>query len=301
MKCLVLFSLLLTLFSSGGHAQQNPFRRPAATQQDSMTTPKTTPSPKSTGSKLWKIIPFGRTLLSGQRILIGKLSSMLRSLKASPHPSTFAMLLLFAFLYGIIHSLGPGHAKTLFASHGLARGSPHRKTWIAGMLFSVTHTGSAILLFTVFRLLLGSSRSERDAFSHDMMVVSGILITVAGIIILFSSLLEKKAQSAAGTLLLRSTGLRTVAVIAGLAPCPGAFLILTFSHIVGILPVGIAAVVAVSLGMSITVSFAGMAGSGIGKRITTREHHQWLSISGTIIRYIAAVMIITVGLLMAFG
>lgn len=301
MKCLVLFSLLLTLFSSGGYAQQNPFRRPAVNQQDSLVTPKAAHSPKSAESKLWNIIPFGRTLLSGQRILIGKLSSMLRSLKTSPHPSTFAMLLLFAFLYGIIHSLGPGHAKTLFASHGLSRGSPHRKTWIAGILFSVTHTGSAILLFAVFRFLLGSGQSERDTFSHDMMVVSGILITVAGIIILFSSLLEKKAQSAAGTLLRRSTGLMTVAVIAGLAPCPGAFLILTFSHIIGILPVGIAAVVAVSLGMSITVSFAGMAGSGFSKRISNENGSTLLHGIGSVIRYLAAAMIIAIGLLMAVG
>jgi ABC-type nickel/cobalt efflux system permease component RcnA len=245
-------------------------------------------------SGLWKLIPFSRELLTGQRFLIGKLSSALRAIKAHPHPSTVAVLLLFAFLYGIIHSIGPGHAKTLFISHGLSRASPFRATWIAGAIFSLTHTGSAVVLFMVFRILLGLGQKERDAFSHDMIVVSGILIIIAGIIIIISSLLEKKAHSAASRLLKRSTELIPVAIIAGLAPCPGAFLILTFSSVIQILPIGIAAVAAVSLGMAITVSFA-------GKTVSSRDNHPLWSTAATVIRYLAAVIIITIGLLMVIG
>ena len=310
MKQIPLLSLLLIIFVFEAYSHQNPFRRPArpsASQQDS--TRKTAAGPKnapsdannSVRSRLWKHLPFGRPILTGQRVLTGKLSSVLRSIKADPRPSTFAVLLTFAFLYGIIHSLGPGHAKTLFASHGLSRRSSRRNTWIAATIFSLTHTGSAVILFTVVKLLSGTGRGEQELFTHDMMVLSGILIIVAGSIIMTSSFLERKARKAAGTVLRRSTSLPAVAVMAGLAPCPGAFLILTFSHIIGILPVGIAAVAAVSLGMAITVSLAGIAGSSIGNTLSTGKNSLILQKIGSLIRFPAAGMIIAVGILMLLG
>lgn len=299
---LLFYSILLLTAVSPGYAQQNPFRRPAAASTDTVDRSRAPVPVKKlrNRNRLWKIVPFGRKLLSVQRRLSGKLSSSLRAIKAHPRPSTVTVLLLFAFLYGIIHSLGPGHAKTLFISHGLSRASPFRETWIAGAVFSLTHTGSAIVLFTVFRMLLGLGQSERDVFSDDILTVSGVLIIIAGIIIVVSSLLEKKAHSAAGALLRRSTGLVPVAVIAGLAPCPGAFLILTFSSIIGILHLGIAAVIAVSFGMALTVSGAGLAGTGIGRLIAGRKKRRVWHVAGEVIRYLAAGAIISVGLLMVF-
>ena len=306
MRYIVFFILLLIGFHAG-LAQQNPFRRPASAGTDTVDLSRKSPpempvKKNNSGKRLWKLVPFGRELLSTQRSLSGKLSSTLRAIKADPGPVTIAVLLFFAFLYGIIHSLGPGHAKTLFISHGLSRASPIRANWIGGAVFSITHTGSAIVLFLVFRMALGWKQSRSDSFSQDMIMVSGILIIAAGIIVIISSVLEKKAQYAAGTFLRRSTGLIPVAVIAGLAPCPGAFLILTFSNIIGILPVGIAAVAAVSLGMAITVSLAGIAGSSIGNKLGDRgERRQTWCIVGTVVRYLAAGVIIAVGLLMVTG
>ncbi|MBN1603726.1 MAG: hypothetical protein JW915_19090 [Chitinispirillaceae bacterium] len=305
MKLYFFFGLLLLCFETGN--SQLAFRNSAAASNDSTYSRgrnKTETSAKKTGSntRLWGLIPFSRELLSAQRTLSGKLSSTLRAIKAKPGPVTVATLLFFAFLYGILHSLGPGHAKMLFISHGLSRASPFRTMWLAGALFSLTHAGSAIVLFIVFRKLLGLGQSHSDAFSQDMITMSGILIIVAGSMIFISSILEKKAQNTAGTILHRSSGIIPVAIVAGLAPCPGAFLILTFSSIIHLLPVGIAAVAAVSIGMAITVSFAGMAGSSLGKAVTGKggDHHIWHRI-GTLIRYLAALIIILVGLLMILG
>jgi nickel/cobalt transporter (NicO) family protein len=305
MKYIVLLCCILTEFHYGS-AKQNPFRRPASVKTDTVDETRNSPPEMPvknvrSRNRIWKLIPFGRELLSAQRALSGKLTGTLRAIKAHPHPSTIAVLLIFAFLYGIIHSLGPGHAKTLFISHGVTRRSPHRATWIAGAVFSLTHTGTAMLLFTIFKLLLGLKTQEQDMFSRNMITISGILIIIAGIIIIVSSMLEKRAHSAAGGLLRRSTGLVPVAVIAGLAPCPGAFLIMTFSAVIGVLPVGVAAVIAVSLGMAVTVSFAGMAGSSIGKTIDRDNTHKIWRLTGTIIRCGAAGIIIVIGMLMAIG
>jgi ABC-type nickel/cobalt efflux system permease component RcnA len=300
------FICLVLILSQSVFPQQNPFRRPAPVTTNSQppppgNTPEKTAKTNRSGNRLWKIIPFNREILSAQRALSGKLSSTLRAIKADPGPGTVAILLFFAFLYGIIHSLGPGHAKTLFISHGLSRASPMRATWLGGAVFSITHTGSAIVLFLVFRMALGWKQGQSDVLSEKMVMVSGILIIAAGIIIVLSSVLEKRAQRTAGTFLLHSSGLIPVAVIAGLAPCPGAFLILTFSTVIGILPVGIAAVAAVSSGMAITVSLAGMAGSSIGKSVGNRNSHPVWHIAATGIRYGAAGIIIAIGLLMVTG
>jgi|GEM_PF-1186320 len=299
--CTILLVLLMTFLC--GYAQQNPFRRPESGKHDTVAVSRIKQSNKTGKSEnvLWKMVPFSRKLLLWQRTLSGKLSSVLRNIKTNPHPSTLAVLLLIAFLYGIIHSIGPGHAKTIFISHGLSRATPHCDTWIAGAVFSITHCGSAIILFTILKTLLGGGQREHDMFSNDMAVLSGILIMIAGIIIITSSLIENKAHFMANKLLRRSTGLVPVAAIAGLVPCPGAFLVLTFSSVIGILPAGIAAVAAISSGMAITVSLAGMAGSSIGKLMEGRKNSRVGHIAGAIIRYIAAGVIIAIGAIMVSG
>lgn len=297
---ILLFLLLIFLC---GYAQQNPFRRPNSGKDDTVAVSRIKQSVKTGKDEniLWKMIPFSRELLSWQRILSGKLSSLLRNIKTHPRPSTVALLLLIAFFYGIIHSIGPGHAKTIFISHGLSRVTPHCDTWIAGAVFSITHCGSAIILFTVLKTVLGGGQREHDMFSEDVAVLSGILIMVAGVIIVISSLLENKVHFMAGKLLRRSTGLVPVAAVAGLVPCPGAFLVLTFSGVIGILPAGIAAVAAISAGMAITVSLAGMAGSSMGKLMEGGKNSRIGHVAGAVIRYTAAGVIIAIGAIMVSG
>jgi nickel/cobalt exporter len=245
---------------------------------------------------VWKYLPFSRTLLSLQRDLSAKLSHRLRKIKERPNPAAIAGLLILAFLYGIIHSLGPGHAKALFVSHGLTRATPLRSTWVAGAVFSFTHTGSSMLLFFVVRAALGGGLAESEMYSARFTALGGVLIMAAGGIIIFSSMIEKAAHSLAGRLLHRSSSLPMVAVMAGIAPCPGAFLILSFSSIVGI-----AAVIAVSVGMAIIVSVAGTVGSTVGRIIVRQDSRTVWHTFIKVIRCLGGVLILAIGAVMAFG
>ncbi|MFW6254840.1 MAG: nickel/cobalt transporter [Chitinivibrionales bacterium] len=248
----------------------------------------------------WSHIPFADKLLSLQRNLTGKLSGSLREIKTSPGPGPIIGLLLMAFIYGVIHSLGPGHAKVLFMSHTLSRPTPVKAAWGAGTIFSATHTGMAILIFLVLRKLLGLGQVQSELYSSRLLMLSGVLIMVAGAMVLFSSYLEDIAQSAAGRIVRGASSLPAVAVVAGLAPCPGAFLILTFSSIIGILHVGILAVVAVSLGMALTVSVIGSLGGVIGGSLFQEKNRPAMQLLQKGARFLGGAAIVLIGAMMVF-
>jgi nickel/cobalt exporter len=298
--CVFLSVILCCLY---GYAQQNPFRSPSPVPDTIRNQSHISPQrPSVQGKKIvWKYLPFSRTLVLLQRDLSAKLSHRLRKIKERPNPAAIAGLLILAFLYGIIHSLGPGHAKALFVSHGLTRATPLRSTWVAGAVFSFTHTGSSMMLFFVVRTALGGGLAESEMYSAHFTALGGILIMVAGGVIIFSSMIEQAAQSIAGRLLRGSSSLPTIAVMAGIAPCPGAFLILSFSSIVGIISIGIAAVIAVSIGMAIIVSIAGTVGSTVGKIIVRQDNRTVWHTFIKVIRCLGGVLILAIGAVMAFG
>jgi ABC-type nickel/cobalt efflux system permease component RcnA len=207
-------------------------------------------------------------------------------------------LLLLSFIYGIVHSLGPGHAKVLFLSHTLARPATIRQTWLAGGLFSLTHAGTSIVLFLVLRLLLGAGQGEIDRYSRNIVRLSGGLVLAAGVLIVVSDRLERVVHTSVQRLAKRASGLSTVAVFAGLAPCPGAFLILVFTSILGMLPAGLIAVGAVSAGMAVTVSSVTTAGGLLAARVATHHPTRRAAVAGRILRLAGAGMIMLLGVAM---
>jgi nickel/cobalt exporter len=249
----------------------------------------------------WAHVPFSQQLLSVQRRLVGGLSRALRTQRQKPGVAGVLFSLMLALVYGVVHSLGPGHGKLLFVSHTLARPSPRAAIWRAGALFAATHTGMALVAFLVLRVLLGQERGQIELYSQRMLRVSGILVALAGLLVLASPLLEKMVLAVAGRLSRSVASLNALAVIAGLSPCPGAFLILVFSSISGVLYLGVLAVVTVSVGMAVTVSMFGHLGGLVEAHLRTGQQNKvWLLLHDAV-RYLGAAAIIALGLLMALG
>jgi ABC-type nickel/cobalt efflux system permease component RcnA len=209
--------------------------------------------------------------------------------------------MLLAFVYGVIHSLGPGHAKALFVSHTLTRPTPVRRIVSAAALFSLTHAGVAIVLFLLLRMLLGLGQGDIEVYSQKMFKMSGILVLVAGLLLAVSSYIENMTESSLKSALHGASSLKTIAVFAGLAPCPGAFLILVFTSIIGILPVGLCAVGAVSLGMAATVSAIASAGGLLASRLANEKLKRHHATFGKALRFTGAGAIMTIGALMFFA
>ncbi|MBD3314677.1 MAG: hypothetical protein GF344_02720 [Chitinivibrionales bacterium] len=291
---LLLSALLCATFAHG-----NPFRSSSHDTASHHVTPPPRNAPTTPAfGRLERKIPFVRKIFTYQRTLTTRLSRRLRSIQQQPGVMAVAGLLFLSFIYGMVHSLGPGHAKVLFLSHTFARPSTIRQTWLAGGLFSLTHAGTSIALFLVLRLLLGAGQGDINIYSRKMMRISGALVLVAGILIVASTRLEHLVNTSVQRLVKRASGLTTVAVFAGFAPCPGAFLILVFTSILGMLPAGLIAVGAVSLGMAVTVSTVTSAGGLLAARISGDQRIRRAAVLGKIIRFAGATGIILLGLAM---
>jgi ABC-type nickel/cobalt efflux system permease component RcnA len=134
-----------------------------------------------------------------------------------------------------------------------------------------------------------------------MLSLSGVLIVVAGAVVLLSPLLEDFLQARAKKIFRGVSSLSVLAVIAGMAPCPGVFLILVFSSVVGAMPVGILSVIAVSIGMAITVSTMGTIGGAMRTGMAKGRQHPFWGTALQVSRIAAGCLIVGVGLVMATG
>jgi nickel/cobalt transporter (NicO) family protein len=285
MKSLSLATFLILSilsFDLWGQAQ-NPFRTKrqptvsADTTADSTTSKYSTQPTKDIGAGYQIKPPFSASLYRLQQKFISTLSNSVKKISTQNSFSEVLWFLLAAFVYGIIHSLGPGHAKLLLSSQTLANPVATKQIWIAGTFFAATHAGTAILLFLILRLILGQSTTSVEAYSAEMLVVSAWLIILVGILIFVTLFLDIKRHSHCHSApkraivlpgpLRRFSPLSSLAISAGIIPCPGTLLVLSFANLFGLVWLGIAGALSVSLGMAITVSGLATVSNALGNSL----------------------------------
>ena len=81
-----------------------------------------------------------------------------------------------AFLYGVIHALGPGHGKLVVASYFLARDARIMRGLLMGLQIAVCHVLSAMVVVAAADLLL------RQAFGGAPAEVAGVRLASYGLI-----------------------------------------------------------------------------------------------------------------------
>ena len=208
-----------------------------------------------------------------QRRIQQSLSTSLSDIKAGSGSLALWTLAAVCFGYGVVHTLGPGHGKAVVVAYFLDSTRP--RAWIEGILagswIAFTHTLAALLLagglktFAVIGLF-GALREVRNVeiVSYTLILLIGFWRLWAGI----SGHLHEHAhdddhyhdqdhhhlypaqRTLAGWLLLTA---------AGIAPCAGALVVILLSLALGVLWAGIIGVIAIALGMAITLTAVGMA------------------------------------------
>jgi ABC-type nickel/cobalt efflux system permease component RcnA len=198
------------------------------------------------------------------------------------------------FGYGVVHTLGPGHGKAVVVAYFLDSSRP--RAWIEGIFaggwIAFTHTLAALLLAGALKLsstvgLLGAMREVRN-----VEIVSYTLILLVGIWRLWAGITGRlhehphgdhghdhhhhghdhghdhhhhdhapPQRTIAGWLLLTA---------AGIAPCAGALIIILLSIALDVLWAGVVGVIAIALGMAITLAAIGMA-SMVAHRLIIAE------------------------------
>ena len=147
----VLYLVSYLVLSSCGFLNANPFIS-SSKQEESTKTVKTMYVPVFVQKIIVKIAPIQKKLQS-------KLSTLVREFKTTGSKITLFFLLFLAFIFGIIHAIGPGHGKTILFTYFLAK----RTLFIRGILVSTIvaflHAISAILIVSVIALILKKKKS----------------------------------------------------------------------------------------------------------------------------------------------
>ena len=207
-------------------------------------------------------------ILAWQAAFFVQLRGALSALKESG--SAWPLLLGLGFGYGIFHAAGPGHGKAIVAGYIVANGRALRTGLAISTAAALVQALVAIGLVTiVFRVAGGTaalmSRTaqgvELAGFALVCLVGAGLLWRKAGA---FLARLDPSLAIAggcsescghlhgpapAGTRWRDGVG---VALAAGIRPCAGAIVVLTFAAAQGLYPAGIAAVAAMAAGTAIT-------------------------------------------------
>lgn len=219
-----------------------------------------------------------------QRRIQQMLSVSLRDIKSGSGSLALWTLATVCFGYGVVHTLGPGHGKAVVVAYFLDSTRP--RAWMegifAGAWIAFTHTLAALLLAGALKLLgtvglLGALREVRN-----VEMVSYLLILAIGIWRLWAGITgrlhehhhgddpdhhhghghhhhdhdhehrhhDPRQRTLAGWLLLTA---------AGIAPCAGALIVILLSIALGVVWAGVIGVIAIALGMAITLAAIGLA------------------------------------------
>lgn len=249
-------------FSSPSEAQ-NPFAPPPGTEQ-TVQQPTAEPSFFSTAF---------RSMMNLQRDMVRDIGRYMRDIKEGTSQTAIWVGIGFAFLYGAVHAIGPGHGKMVVASYFVGHEANVKRGILMGVQIAVTHVVSAVVLVSIvdigFRHFLGGVPAE----SKSIRLVSYGLIIVIGLYMLYRAIANALGHQVGhshshdhdhghehGHGHGHSHGYQQgiLAFFAGLVPCTGAILVMLFALANDILIFGIILVVAISAGMALTMSTIGI-------------------------------------------
>ncbi|MBN1573724.1 MAG: hypothetical protein JW984_11065 [Deltaproteobacteria bacterium] len=252
MKRLFLIIVLLSFLCPSTAVAQNPF----LDQGKDNTETERTETEISPPTFLQKVPRF---VVIWQKELRARMSTFALEIRERPFGSSFWLFLLLAFLYGVIHAAGPGHGKTVVASYFMNRPGSVRDGVVMANLIAFFHVASAtVIIVTVYLVLKKSGMSSFEEASPTLHKISYLLLLLLGLYLFSRTLYElvkgkyKNDRDSQGTAV--RGGILVTALAAGIIPCPGAAIILTFTMIIGIIGTGLLSMVFIALGMGLTVS-----------------------------------------------
>jgi len=208
---------------------------------------------------------FLQTITEWQYFLNKFISSNIRELKDDTSLTTSLVIIGIAFIYGVVHAAGPGHGKALVAFYFTSNKSDYKKAFKVGYLISVFHALSALVFtFGIYFIIEKMFRRNFAEFSNIAMSVSAVMIILVGLYLLYEAYSgrkhkEKKIQKT-------NKSEYAVSFSAGVVPCPGVMTIVLFCVVLGQYTVGILSAVAMSIGMGLTISLAGIFAIALNKK-----------------------------------
>ena len=236
----------------------NPLTGAAVEQREASATP---PQPSI-------LLGVGRTLLALQRTMNRAIGTHLQAIRDGGSPWALVVGLAFAFLYGVLHALGPGHGKVVVVSYFLSRHARVGRGLLMGGQIAVTHVVSAVVLSWLADLSLKTALGDSAGAIRGVQLVSYGATAAVGALMLARAVQrgrhrrdvrvsDQTCHHGHGP---ETEHLSLLALCVGLVPCTGAVVIMLFALANDMLITGTVLVVAIAAGMAVTMSALG----GIG-------------------------------------
>ena len=227
-------------------------------------------------------------LIEQQRQAQAELAAALRAVDRTPTPLAVWSLVGGSFFYGVLHAAGPGHGKAVLATYLLTQANPiGRGLWLT-VAASLCQGLTAIVLVLCLAALAGWALGEvtggagwLERLSCALLVGIGGVLAARAAMRLRDGLLPGTARSdgddgccsharlplgaASARGAWQRLGLELGVVLSiGLRPCTGAILVMTLAYLLGSLPAGVGAVLAMSAGTALAVAL--IASLALGAR-----------------------------------
>ena len=217
---------------------------------------------------------------------IAKIKTLFEEIKDDDKPYSYFLLLLFAFAYGLIHALGPGHGKTLVASYFLSNDKSYSKALLISLAIGVVHTFSAFLLTLVIYFIVESFLAQfMDNTIYYTTKISALIIIAIAVYLLYKKINVHRALrrqknfanfsttpphvSSCGCASCKvennSTDLALI-LSAGIIPCPGTVTLFIFALSLEMYTLGFLSAFVMSLGMSSIIFISAILSVTIRKK-----------------------------------
>jgi nickel/cobalt transporter (NicO) family protein len=201
---------------------------------------------------------------------------------------TLVSAIAAAMVFGAVHALMPGHGKAVLVSYYLGRPSDLRHGLLSGLILTLTHVGTAVVL-VLAGVVVVSSAFAVGGRTPAFETASATMITLMGAFLLWRALRSPRhAHERDG---------RALAFVTGLVPCPLTTFIMTYALVRGVLVLGLIVTTAMAVGMVATIGgFAAMA-------ILARDHcvlllartESWRSRLGKALEITGSVAVLVLG------
>ena len=210
-------------------------------------------------------------------LLKNNLKITLKDIKVNNNLSSYIWLLIFSFLYGIIHAIGPGHGKSLVSSYFINQKKSYVKALSISIFIGITHTFSAFLLTLFVYLSLGFIFNSAIVNIEQIATkLSAIIIIMIALYLIYKKIRKSKnnfqfSVSKKQSFISPSSSKHTssfscacnsckttstdigIILAAGIIPCPGTVTIFLFTMSLGIYFVGFMSALFMSAGMSLII------------------------------------------------
>jgi nickel/cobalt exporter len=219
---------------------------------------------------------IGRAFLAFQREANRLIAQHMRAIREGEGSMPLVIGTGLAFLYGVIHALGPGHGKLVVVSYFLSREARFGRGLLMGLQIAIFHVLSAIVVVGLADLLLRRTFGGPPAEVAGVRLFSYGLIALIGAVMLIQAIRRAQQRRAgievagaccggahAGHHQRPGEGRERVeqgglSLGVGLVPCTGAVLILLYAMANDILFAGVLLAVAIAAGMAITMGGLGI-------------------------------------------